>query len=215
MHFEDVKVIWNSQDEAPLYAVNEEVLHSMLKSKRHGFGRLVFWQQWQSYGSSLFVIAAISAILIAHVTGNLGKLGFPVALSIWDVCALLLAGSFWAFFALSIYAGKKRQEQREREFTSTLLGDLDRDIDQAEYQIRCREHVRRGFLPPCLGVILIQLVGFRMAGLSEWFVLPVIAVMVFLLIWESRMQQRLVDQKVLPRLRELESLRVKLTEPDD
>jgi len=135
-------------------------------------------------------------------------------LSNWDVCALLLAGFFWGCFALSIYAGKKRQEQRERRFTSTLLGDLDRDIDQAKYQIRTREHVRRGFIPPYVGAILIQLVGFRMADISEWFILPVIAVMVFFLIWESRMQQRLVDQKVVPRLRELESLRVKLTEPE-
>ena len=63
MEFEDMKVIWDSQEKAPLYAMNEEGLHDLLRGKGRKFRRLIFWQQWQSYLSSLFVVLVIFAIL--------------------------------------------------------------------------------------------------------------------------------------------------------
>ena len=68
----------------------------------------------------------------------------------------------------------------------------------------------RDFLPPYTGGVLFMLVVFRMSGMTEWAMVPFIAVMVVALVWESRSQQRLVDLKFIPRKRELESLRDKL-----
>ena len=62
MEFEDMKVIWDSQSDEPLYAVDEDGLQAMLRKKAQEFKRLVFWQEAQTYGSSLFVVVIISVI---------------------------------------------------------------------------------------------------------------------------------------------------------
>jgi hypothetical protein len=214
MEFEDMKVIWDSQEKAPLYAMNEEGLHDLLRGKGRKFRRLIFWQQWQSYLSSLFVVLVIFAILGAHFLGAFNEPGELAPTTGWDVMALLVAAACWIQFAVSIYIGQKRQERREREFAGTLLGDVDRDIEQTRYQITTRRNIVTGFIPPYVGACLIQLVVFRSQGLSEWTMVPVIALLIFCLIVESRSQQRLVDQTIHPRLRELETLRAKLTDPE-
>ena len=40
MNFEDLKVIWNSQADAPMYAVNEEGLHALLRQNTAHFTRV-------------------------------------------------------------------------------------------------------------------------------------------------------------------------------
>ena len=182
MEFEDMKVIWDSQEKAPLYAMNEEGLHDLLRGKGRKFRRLIFWQQWQSYLSSIFVVLVIFAILGAHFLGAFNEPGELAPTTGWDVMA--------------------------------LLGDVDRDIEQTRYQITTRRNIVTGFIPPYVGACLIQLVVFRSQGLSEWTMVPVIALLIFCLIVESRSQQRLVDQTMHPRLRELETLRAKLTDPE-
>ena len=83
-------------------------------------------------------------------------------------------------------------------------------FQEGQYQISKRKHIMRDFLPPYTGGVLFMLVVFRMSGMTEWAMVPFIAVMVVALVWESRSQQRLVDLKFIPRKRELESLRDKL-----
>ena len=39
MNFEDLKVIWDSQADAPMYAVNEEGLHALLRQHTAHFTR--------------------------------------------------------------------------------------------------------------------------------------------------------------------------------
>ena len=128
----------------------------------------------------------------------------------WDSLTLLLAASGWLYFGGKIYVGRKKQEQRERKFTSSLRDELDRDIAQVEYQISSRKHIVLGFIPPYAGAILFMWVVFRMAGVTEWAVVPLTAAMIGGLVLESRSQQRLVDHKLAPRKEELESLRDKL-----
>ena len=211
MDFEDMQVIWDSQNKQPLYGVDEAGLHTILRTKSQKFGRLIFWQQTLSYLSSLLVITSILMILLANYAGLLD--GPPwAALSGWDILALLVAMSCWVHFGVSIYFGQKRQKHRERQFTTSLRDDLDRGIEQTEYQIRTRKHLLLGFLPPSVGVALLMFVGFRMGSVSQWLLVPVIVVLLVNLVFESRSQQRLVEREIVPRKQELETLREKLTE---
>ena len=213
MEFEDIQVVWNSQHDKPLYGVDEVGLHKILRSKSQHFRRLIYWQHLQTYGSSLLVLMLIAAILLVNYFGLLGKIGSSRALAGWEILALLVATVSWLQFSLSVYFGQKQQKNREQSDTQSLLNDLDRDIKHTTYQIRTRKNLLMGFIPPYIGTGLFILVVFGVTGVSRWILIPVIPGLIFALVTESRSQQRLIDREMVPRLRELETLREKLTDP--
>ncbi len=213
MEFEDIQVVWNSQHDKPLYGVDEVGLHKILRSKSQRFRRLIYWQRLQTYGSSLLVLVLIAAVLLVNYSGLLGKVGSSRALAGWEIVALLVAMVAWLQFSLSVYFGQKQQKNRERSDTQSLLEDLDREIKHTTYQIRTRKNLLMGFIPPYIGAGLFMLVVFGVTGVSRWILIPVIGGLILGLIIESRSQRRLVEREMVPRLRELETLREKLIDP--
>ena len=215
MEFEDMKIIWDSQKEAPLYALNEEGLHNILRAKTRKFKRLIWWQEWLSYGSTFFVLAVISFFLTFGILSQFGLVKELPNVGVWDALALLVAAACWVQFSFNIYSGKKRQLEREQKFSNSLLDDLDRDIDQANYQIDKRKHMINVFIPPYAGALLFLFVMFRVGGNPVWLILPAIGVMIIAMIFEIWTQKRLVRRKIQPHKQELEILRDKLTNPEN
>lgn len=212
MNFEDMQVIWDSQNEQPLYGVNEAGLRAILRDKGRKFGRFVIWQLIQTYGATLFVFAWILTILLTNYA-RFELLGNSVELTVWEIVALFVAAGLWVPHTLGTYVERKRQRYRDRVSASSLQDELDRDIELMEAQIRSRKKLPMAYIPPYGGMALVLLVWVRIAGLTEWLIVPIIIILIAILIWESRHQQRLVTRKMLPRKRELESLREKLTDP--
>jgi hypothetical protein len=208
MEFEDMKVIWDSQNDEPLYAVNEDGLQAMLRKKTQAFKRLVFWQEAQTYGSSLFVVVVISIALIGYFTGGLERMkGIPMGW--WDAAALFVGVACWMQSGLNVYVARRKQNERETRFSETLRDEIDRDLERVDFEIATRKNLVRGFIPPYLGSFLFNWVIFRASGV-EWFMLPLVVVMVGAFLFELNSQRRLVRNKLIPRKEELESLRDKL-----
>ena len=213
MEFEDIQVVWNSQHDKPLYGVDEVGLREILRSKSQCFRRLIYWQHMQTYGSSLFMLMAIAAVLLANYSELLGKIGSSQALAGWEIAALLVAMVGRLQFSLSVYLGHRQQKKLKQSDTKSLRDDLDGDIKQAEYQIRTRRNLLLGFIPLYLGSGLFVLVVFNVTGVSKWILCAVVVVLILSLIIESRSQRRLIEREMVPRLKELETLREKLTDP--
>lgn len=215
MNFDDLKVIWDSQNVEPHYAVNEEGLHSVLRTKSEKLRKLIWWQEIQTYGSSTLMLGAISALLITHWTGMLTRVSAKwIEPSQWEVLGLLVAAAGWLYFGGSIYLNRKKQRRRAAEYTSSLRDELERDIEQVDYEINARKHLVRGFIPPYTGGILFIWVFFRISGLPDWPIIPFTLFMIGALLFESRSQQGLVDRELVPRKQDLESLREKLNKAE-
>lgn len=208
MEFEDMKVIWDSQEQEPLYAVNEDGLQAVLRKKAEEFKRLVFWQEAQTYGSSLFVVIMISIALVAYFTGVLERLR-GVQLQTWHAAALFVGVACWAQFGLNVYVARRKQKERERRYSETLRDEIDRDLERVDFEIASRKHLARGFVPPYVGAFLFNWVIFRATGV-EWVMIPLVVVMVGAFVFELNSQRRLVHNKLIPRKEELEALRSKL-----
>ena len=211
MEFEDLQVIWNSQQDEPLYGVNEKGLHNTLRNNSKRFRRLIFWQHLQTFCGCTVAITAIVGLLLLNASGLLGKIGSSRALYGWEIAASLIALLCWLQFALSVYLGNRQQKTHEEHETFSLRDDLDKEINRTKYQIRTRSHIMLGFIPPYFGSTVWIIVVFGVSGISHWAMVPVIAAMVTALIIESRCQRRFVEQQITPRLRELQTLREKLT----
>ena len=211
MEFEDLKVIWDSQYDQPIYGINEEGLHNSLRNKSKRFRRLIFWQHFQTYCGGGIMFAAIIGLLVLNASGLLGQIGSSRALFGLEIAALLVALVCWLQFSLSVYLGHRRQKKREQVESTSLRDDLDKEIKQIRYQIKTRSHIMLGFLPPYFGGILFITVVFGATKISYWGLVPIIVVMIIALLFESRCQQRLVEREIVPALAELETLREKLS----
>ncbi|MDG2219832.1 MAG: hypothetical protein P8L85_00515 [Rubripirellula sp.] len=213
MQFEDLQVIWNSQHDRPLYGVDEAGLHQILRTNRVRFQRFLFWQHVQTYGSTLFVLTAIGAILIANSFGVADKIDSLRALAGWEVVALWVAMICWLQFAFAVYLGEKMRKRREQSNTHSLREDLEKEIRHTMYEIKARRNPLLGFIPPYLGAALFVLVVFGLTGISTWFFVVFVVGMVIALLMESRSQRQLAEQKMTHRLRDLEILQEKLVDP--
>lgn len=211
MDFEDMTIIWGSQNEEPLYALNKKGLTKMLHEKRRAFNRKMRCQELQTYGGTLAVMVAIAFYLAGHYSGLFESSSRATSLTTLDIVALFVAAACWLHFALSIFTDKKKQQRRENAYTATLSDDLERDISQVDFQINLRRHIAMRYVPPYFAALLILMATLRIAGQSMWILLPISIVMVITLQLEARGQKKLVEREMLPRKQELESLRFKLT----
>tara|TARA_B110000438_G_scaffold78736_1_gene78876 strand:- start:463 stop:723 length:261 start_codon:yes stop_codon:yes gene_type:complete len=65
---------------------------------------------------------------------------------------------------------------------------------------------------PFSGILFVTVV-FGATNISYWALVPFVVVMIIAFLFESRCQQRLVEEKIVPALAELETLREKLSAP--
>lgn len=219
MDFEELKVIWDTQNEEPLYAVNETGLHAALQRKSQEFKRSVFWRDVREIGIGLAAGAGFLFCGSMLAFGDYQWLGaslmFEVPVTPWDGVAMFIAAGLWLHYAIYMYAGRKRQERRERQYTSSLRGDLDREIAQTEYQITMARNVLWwGLLPIWTAATLFMLVVLRLAAKSGWLLLLVSIAFLMAFFLDLRCKQRPIKRELLPRKRELESLRRKLADSE-
>ena len=139
MDFEEMKVIWDSQNQEPLYAINKAALQSSINNKARGFKRLVLFFE--------FVMIA------ASFGGGIAFLIKPVYFGAHyhQIVSGLIFLSVSFFFLLSV---RKRLIQ-ESSFESSLRGDLEKSLWQVKNHISRSRALRLGFiLPSCIAVLI-------------------------------------------------------------
>jgi len=219
MDFEELKVIWDSQNDRPLYAVDEEGLHATVRRQSHAFARRMFWRDAREIGTGLTAAACLLTfawVLASWDEGRLRRLlGPEVDVSRGDALMMLAASALWLFYALYQFVGRKRQERRERDFEPTLRGDLDRTLAQTEYRIRmARGAVSWGVVPVGLATLLFAYVICKLVPTppAVWLLAAIVIPLSFAV--DAWVKRRPLQTELLAQKRELESLRRKLTEPE-
>jgi len=217
MDFDQMKMIWDSQNEEPLYAVNETALHAMVRRRGEQLHRcaarchLFEIVSGTAFGAGMFVLAGILAWGDPAWLISLSWINVPVTGG--DAAMLGLSGTIWFYYAAYMWGARRRQLRREEDFASSLRGDLDRALSHVEFQIRmARSIVWWGLVPCCLGAYLCIVVLFHLKDADPthlaWSGL-IMLVALALSIW---CQHRAITRRFEPRRRELASLRAKLAD---
>ena len=212
MDIEELHFIWDSQNEKPLYAVDESVLHSILKKGRRKFDRFILWQDIETFFATSIVFSLCLVGFLAH-TFEFKLFNNPVVLTGLDMATLILIVALWVPHSIRAYRVRLRQKGRERQSISSLQEELSRDIEQTEDHIRERKNPALIYFAPYIGMILFITVWFRIIDTKMLLLIPVICIMTFFLFLESYSQKRLITTTILPRKEELESLLAKLVDP--
>ncbi len=215
MNFEDVKVIWDSQNEQPLFAVNETALHAMVRRRNRASRRGAAWTQYREIVLglifSLLMIGTVGVITSADPAGVAGFSWIRVPASSGHVAALSIAAVLWLYYAVYMFAARRRQLRRDESFGSSLQGDIERGLDQLEFQIRiARSIVWWGFVPVWIACALWIVVVFHLKDVKPWaFAMSgsVMAAAFALSVWG---QHHAITRRFEPRRRELLALRERL-----
>ncbi len=167
MDFEEMKGIWDSQNEEPLYALNETALHAMVRRRSEHVHRCAAHSHrfeiltGAAFGIGMFVITGILAW--SDPAGLITHSWIKVPPTGGDLAVLAFCGAIWIYYASYMWGARQRQLRREEDFASTLRGDLDRALAHLEFQIRmARSIVWWGLVPCWFGASLGIVVLFRL-----------------------------------------------------
>jgi hypothetical protein len=185
MDFEEMKMIWDAQKAEPLYAINEAALHQSVRRKARRFkGLIVFFESAVIAGAAgpgAFYAAA------ALLRGQHARL----------VPAAILLGAA-AFFALGI----KRRRQREAEFESSLLGDIDKALWQVRHHMSRARGLRWTVIAPMCAAVAVDWLFLPGGQVLRWpFVL-----FVLIMALAARGIEYEIRCLYLPKERQLEAL---------
>lgn len=186
MEFDEIKMIWDQQNEEPLYAINQEAMHRGIKS-RLGKSR----QRATTNEIGLFTIFLGTGI----------GLFFSGSGTIFSYLTIASALGIAVFMLIA----RRSRRRREDAFESSMLGDLEHAISNENYMMNgIRKFHWLVILPIAIPTLLDLYFAEKAKELWNWafvigsFVLSYLVVQVGL-------------RKVsLPRLRKLEELREKL-----
>jgi len=138
MEFDEMKKIWDAQNNQPLYVIDEKALHNRIQSKMKGIRHLSNVSDW----ALIIIYIGTGVVLIGHNPFTSGMNIF-----MW-------IGAAW-MFATVVYlvTGHIRRLNASRRFDRSIRGDLDHAISLASYQVRLSQFIRWNLLP--MGVIMI------------------------------------------------------------
>lgn len=190
MDFEQMQRVWDQEKGRTVYALDLEALHASVRKRARR------------------IAAGVEAMEIGMIAISIFLAGFLASEPLLEgedpqqyASAAVLLG-----VAIYLLVGRLRRRSRERAFPPNLRGDLDRAIAQVDYHIhRVRTIHLWFFLPALLTIVIGQ--AFEDEVAATWVWLTVLAAFP-LGIWVARRELRCH----LPRRRELEALRAKLTD---
>jgi hypothetical protein len=186
MEFDQMKKIWDSQNNEPVYGINEKALHNLILSRGKQNYRIA------NASELLLIIAnAVAGCVVLAMTLIKGNAGISM---------YLLSG--WMFSTtLYFFVSRIRRMRLESRFDRSIRGDLDHAISLARYQVRIAAMGRWNILP----IGILTLLGVWEGGKPVWMI---VAILIFFVLanyaagWESRIYEG--------RKRELEVLKSRL-----
>jgi O-antigen/teichoic acid export membrane protein len=199
---------WRTQDEKPLYGVNQDLLRLVLQHEQADLRRRLRWEQWSIYAGSALVLGFLLFFLLLAFVLHYNGLGTVVG-GIGVAVILAGAGSLWL--------SRRRQAQRERGFGNSLREEIKRNLSLVDYQLS--RHGRFGssllaMVPTTLGGVAVCWLSLQInthpnewAKANGWWLktgtfLFVLASGVLSAIWSSHKAK----QRLLPRKRRLSEL---------
>ncbi len=231
MEFESLQAIWDTQNEKPVFAMQDARLLVALYQQRERSRQRAFRLHFAPmYVAVLFMLAVIGSLiatflniasLMRRFKGRFTHNGF--AMSAWDYAGLAVAAGALLAMVVPLYRERKKHERAQEIFAPSLRDELDRGLAQLDFEIRLDRapRVMRILTLLSIAVVMISWEAQRAGGNPTpwWSALGV--VWVFLpvgLVWavarlQGKLQKRergLMRRLRLARRRALESMRAAL-----
>jgi NADH:ubiquinone oxidoreductase subunit H len=155
MEFDELKKIWDSQNNQLLYAFDENALHKLVESKK----------------KKAHHIANISELLLFIVNFGAGAFIFGITFFGHIKSAFLYVIAVWMFScALYLLINRVRRIKENKKYDRTVLGDLNHVLSLVSYQVHLSQTMRWNILP----VGMLSLLAIWEAGKSIWIIVSIL-----------------------------------------
>jgi hypothetical protein len=186
MEFDELQKIWDTQNNQPLYVINEKALHNRIVAKKHQVIHIAGFTEWR--------------LIFVNIAAGVFVLGTNMRHNYLSVYLLAL----WMFgSALYVLINRIRRIKDQHRFHRTLAGDLQHALATAGYQVRIAQLMRWNAVP--IGLLVLSIMWE--AGYPVWSIL-IVAFFFILVFFASRWELSIY----LNKKRELEVLQQKLQE---
>jgi hypothetical protein len=188
MEFDELQKIWDTQNNQPLYVINEQALHNRIVAKKHQVIHVAVLTEW------IHIIANTLAggfVLQQNYTAR-SSFVFAYLLSAWMLGTVLY-----------VLVNRIRRMREQKQFNRSISGDLQHALLTASYQVRISTIMRWNVLP----IGLLVLLSLWEGGQSIWFLVAVALFFVLVFVasgWEQRIYR--------VKMKELQVLQNKLQE---
>jgi len=190
MEFKDMQVIWNSEKQETLFAIDETALHAMIKRKGKSITRWMERLEWLFIAVN-FLVALFLLYYMIRNDYEAYRYAMP----------LMCFG--YSIFMVVRKRGRNRQQSQMR-FEETMLGEVDKAIWQLDYLLKLSYSMAVWYLIPIVVVSCI----FMFFNPPPLWVVAMLLVVVPLSFFASHWE---LNRFYLPMKRELESLRETIT----
>jgi hypothetical protein len=187
MEFDELQKIWDTQNNQPMYVINEQALHKRIITKKYHVIHIAGFTEWL-----LIIVNAVTGGFLLQMNGARHGYFFVYMLAAW------LFGS-----VLYVLINRFRRLHDQHRFNRTLAGDLQHALAIAGYQVRIAHIMRWNVVPVGLLVLLSMWEG----GKSVWLSL-IVAFFFILVFFACRWELTMYSNKK----QELEVLQQKLQE---
>lgn len=211
MNLDDLMVVWQSQDAAPLHDLDKTLLHLALRQDEATLRKKRRLERWIIYVASAGFAAAMAVFLGVMIATRERNV-----MTGWDFVIAIVGGSAALLAGVAMYVNHKGQARREQHFGESLRDQLNRSIAQLDDRTTRARLTLVMVLLAGICPIVILLLGLRVNQKSfsddGFLVVSMILTSVWSLgagVWELRRQAR----DVLPRKRRLEGLLKELDAP--
>lgn len=188
MDFEELQVIWNSQNNEKMYVINENVLYTYIKQKGKSINNLLKFFEFMLVGTNLVV-------------------GIWLTIESLDNSPLsnqLILAVFYLAFAVYGLIRKLMRRNEEKPFSDTMVGELDKAIWRVDYLMQQSLNIIVWYLVPLILIFGVMTIFDTRLLFPTVMLLIVTVVSYFAHRWEF-------NKFHLPKKHNLEMLREKLT----
>src|SRR5215204_3589615 len=186
MEFEELRKIWDAQNDQPLYAINEKAMYNLILSKK-------------KQAHHITNISELLIVIVYFITGSV-----VLTMNFYDQSSnisMYVLSAWMLGSALFILVNRIRRIKDGNRFDRSMSGDLDHAISVAAYQVRISQIMLWNILP--IGALTI--LGLWEGGKPIW--IAIVVLLFFALTyyaggWEHNIYKR--------KKRQLEVLKKKL-----
>lgn len=187
-----MKLIWDSQNNEPLFAINQEALNRKIQHKSKAVSRALDFVDVM-----MIVVNLVGGMVL--IIDTVQENGRPFE--------YIVAVVYLAFFVYALYRRFARQ-QDVKEFDKTILGELNKAIWESDYLIKQSSSMVFWYLVPIvIAANVTVLLGYNSIWVSV-LTLVILPLTYFGGRWEVRKCH-------LPKKRELEALREILLQAEE
>jgi hypothetical protein len=217
MEFEDLQAIWDTQNNQPVFSINDSRLAVGLYQQREKSRRRLFRKEFAPVYIAALIIAAVCAFLfLAFFVKTITRMRpTDPLMSVWDGAALTAAVAATLLIVVPMYCERRKHERIQNVFAPSLRKELEQGISQLDFELslyRTPRVVKMNILVT-IGAMVLVWESARLNGQpAPWILLTFVLTVTAFSSWSGLRAMKKGEERMMQRKRALETMLATLDE---